>query len=416
MADALCGPSNALQSFQKHAATDRTLQQDRLVQRHSPSQQQGFRSSPGPAGTLDPEFEAFQAGASPQTLSEASHFNHHLPPQHHAAPQSSLPGWASDFQNLTIGSAPPQFAPSHQAQSHVGQGGASWHQDFLQQQSGPSPQTMQPSQLRPSFSPMAHQPLYAPMYSPMNQVSEQPGKQRAEFYEENLFDDAAFERAFDDARAEISLGENVERELLNPDVTYDPVHDESIHDTISYLQNQGLDAEADYYTQYTPEELQRIEREHREKGQGVAEQQPQVIDDDALAQTAGQLLQSVSDNTSQKFQESNFLALMRKIRDKEIKVEGDHMVEVSLPSSPLSTTTVETPSTEFTPIPFPDPGMSLEWGLVSSSLSRPGSYDGHGMDVSGLNPAYLLHNHKPESVACKVLGCDGSAHCTYHAP
>jgi hypothetical protein len=38
MADALCGPSNALQSFQKHTTVDRTLQQDRLVGRHSPSQ------------------------------------------------------------------------------------------------------------------------------------------------------------------------------------------------------------------------------------------------------------------------------------------------------------------------------------------------------------------------------------------
>jgi hypothetical protein len=38
MADALCGPSNALQSFQKHTTVDRTLQQDRLVGRHSSSQ------------------------------------------------------------------------------------------------------------------------------------------------------------------------------------------------------------------------------------------------------------------------------------------------------------------------------------------------------------------------------------------
>lgn len=38
MADALCGPSNALQNFQKHTTVDRTLQQDRLVGRHTPSQ------------------------------------------------------------------------------------------------------------------------------------------------------------------------------------------------------------------------------------------------------------------------------------------------------------------------------------------------------------------------------------------
>ena len=38
MSDALCGPSNALQNFQKHTSVDRTLQQDRLLSRQSPSQ------------------------------------------------------------------------------------------------------------------------------------------------------------------------------------------------------------------------------------------------------------------------------------------------------------------------------------------------------------------------------------------
>lgn len=33
MADALCGPSNALQNFQKHTTVDRTLQQDRFTSR-----------------------------------------------------------------------------------------------------------------------------------------------------------------------------------------------------------------------------------------------------------------------------------------------------------------------------------------------------------------------------------------------
>ena len=38
MADALCGPSNSLQSFQKHTSIDRTLQQDRLSTRESSSE------------------------------------------------------------------------------------------------------------------------------------------------------------------------------------------------------------------------------------------------------------------------------------------------------------------------------------------------------------------------------------------
>ena len=38
MADGMCGPSNPLQNFQKHSTVDRTLQQDRLISRPSPSQ------------------------------------------------------------------------------------------------------------------------------------------------------------------------------------------------------------------------------------------------------------------------------------------------------------------------------------------------------------------------------------------
>ena len=38
MADTLCGPSNSLQSFQKHTSVDRTLQQDRLATHEPPTE------------------------------------------------------------------------------------------------------------------------------------------------------------------------------------------------------------------------------------------------------------------------------------------------------------------------------------------------------------------------------------------
>lgn len=59
---------------------------------------------------------------------------------------------------------------------------------------------------------------------------------------------------------------------------------------------------------------------------------PLQHDDDEMATTAGQLLERVADNTSEKFQNSQFLELMRKLRDREVKVEGDKMVEVSAQS------------------------------------------------------------------------------------
>lgn len=60
--------------------------------------------------------------------------------------------------------------------------------------------------------------------------------------------------------------------------------------------------------------------------------------DDELAVTAGELLERVADNTTDKFQQSNFFALMRRLRDGEARVEGDKIVgaedAVSAPPTP----------------------------------------------------------------------------------
>lgn len=92
------------------------------------------------------------------------------------------------------------------------------------------------------------------------------------------FDDAAFERAFEDAR--VQLEDNQRREA--------------------------------------PAEVVEEKKEVKDK----------ELDSDALARTAAQLLDSLSGNQSRKFQDSTFLALMRRLRDREVRVEGDKMVEV----------------------------------------------------------------------------------------
>jgi len=52
------------------------------------------------------------------------------------------------------------------------------------------------------------------------------------------------------------------------------------------------------------------------------------VDSDELSRTAGKLLESLASEQGQKFKESNFMKLMRQLRDKEVKVEGGEMVEV----------------------------------------------------------------------------------------
>ncbi|KAF2088702.1 hypothetical protein K490DRAFT_63915 [Saccharata proteae CBS 121410] len=220
MSDALCGPSNALQNFQKHASVDRTLQQDRLSSRHSPSQ--GFRSAPGPnAGVLDSDFEAFQTGHPGPQPENLTILPGNTVPNPFAFRSPPLPDWAADFQRLHVSTPPlPAVHQTHnvhvQPSAHTGS--LNWHQDFLSQQAPSSAQ-----QANNHIQYMPHRPmanlygspyLQQPTYMPDTRSSIK-GKQVAG--NENItFDDAAFDRAFDTARAEM-LDEPVQEPVAQSD-------------------------------------------------------------------------------------------------------------------------------------------------------------------------------------------------------
>jgi len=75
---------------------------------------------------------------------------------------------------------------------------------------------------------------------------------------------------------------------------------------------------------------ERMEQRLEEQKQ---EEQPSINNGDEMAATAGRLLERVADNTSEKFQNSQFLGLMRRLRDREVRVEEDKIVEISEQSS-----------------------------------------------------------------------------------
>ncbi|KAF1968373.1 hypothetical protein BU23DRAFT_541322 [Bimuria novae-zelandiae CBS 107.79] len=442
MADALCGPSNALQNFQKHTSVDRTLQQDRLVGRHSPLQ--GFRSSPGPnAGALDHEFEVFQAGHALSPQPQFQHLPPHLarppPPQFAQAPPA--PDWASDFQRLNISHAP----QVPQQRIPVQNTASSWHQDFMGQR-GPAVQAPSFQQQQNSFGGMAgygmsgfsrpgfQQGSFGMMNgSPMSEAAQ--GKQTAQ-ESAPQFDEAAFEKAFADVqqaeeqahaeslRQEEALKEETiqdEQVLESEDpalarireqrpavyaalklrstvdlntaskaapyldalesmethheLTKDASEAKWVVDTLRQIANREApqdiksrserlirainerlmstypllsapipinqdsiweELEAAGYTR-TPVPEQVLQQQQPEQKQD--EQHQPRHDDDEMAQTAGRLLERVSDNTSEKFQNSQFFSLMRRLRDHEVRVEGDKMVEVSSAQSTSSPST-----------------------------------------------------------------------------
>lgn len=96
----------------------------------------------------------------------------------------------------------------------------------------------------------------------------------------------------------------------------------------------------------TPEPLQRMPQPPEEEQK--QQEQPRPNQDDEMAATAGRLLERVADNTSEKFQNSQFLGLMRRLRDREVRVQEDKIVEVegaAAAQQQTSTTSTTPPST-----------------------------------------------------------------------
>lgn len=381
MADALCGPSNPLQSFQKHTSVDRTLQQDRLASRHSPSQ--GFRSSSSrDVGLLDPEFEAFQAG---QTFGHPFAFQQpgFQPPafqQPSVHPQTSanapsLPAWATDFQRLHISSPSSQ---QHRVPQQVASGG--WDADFIRQQPTPfrgQPMTQPERQHEyvntmttleqnnwQRFRSLSQWSEFGTSYDLQTPATQLKGKERAIQEEMHNFDEAALEKAFEDAHADALAHQGVadERAPLKQYTDHLAAQDQlegegvleaadldfgvpvGVEDAEMSILNEQLNGSLlrdilnnprlEEILYNPPFEDTLSDQPIAEKQQQAQEdrQQQQGTDDEELALTAGQLLDSVADNTTEKFKQSQFLALMRKLRDHEIRVEGERMVEVSTAS------------------------------------------------------------------------------------
>lgn len=154
------------------------------------------------------------------------------------------------------------------------------------------------------------QPTFAPSYPMYNATMNThrfPQEVRTEQHApQERFDESAFEAAFEQARAD--------------------------------MEAQGTEAapeiEQHLHDMHESQPMESAREDLRVESDDIAQKdqenpQTQAHDADALAQTAGQLLHSVRDEQNDKFQQSTFLALMRRIRDREVEVNGDEFREVS---------------------------------------------------------------------------------------
>ncbi|KAF7595417.1 hypothetical protein BBP40_006037 [Aspergillus hancockii] len=312
MSDALCGPSNALQNFQKHASVDRTLQQDRLASRRSPSQAQGFRSQNSSEGILDPEFSTFESNLAGAPLSDLQHPGHFATPSSHFAVRNPTPNpdWAADFQRMQI-SGPSPLAhqqPNLATVSVPTFAQHGWQSEFINQQQQPSPaQQHQPliQRFQPSFA-----ARYTASEAVVNTFPSAQEMVSSQLPPTEVFDESAFEAAFEQAKADLAS--------QTTDNTQDVANEvNQLGATPTSQAQETIKIGSDTIPPTSKDDVR-----------------AQLNDADELARTAGQLLQSVSHDQSQKFRESNFLALMRRIRDREVHVEGDEFRETSQPLHP----------------------------------------------------------------------------------
>ncbi|KAF3939446.1 hypothetical protein ABW19_dt0203231 [Dactylella cylindrospora] len=298
----MCGPSNPLQQLKNHTSFDRSIQQDRFRPSTGSQSSSQFRHQPLQSHPLDHEFEQFLGtppGPSQQQAVPQQPIQYFAPTPSPPLQQAS---WATDFQRLQINTPPPA-----QLQHTPNVGFTGWGTEFLQQLKAPSAAPVvasgssiqQNGVLGNSGYMGIGMSSYSPGIQPMSSMQEQSLNAKVDYTDaefDQMFEEAAAQQFGQAEQMDFPQREAPKPQLLTPATT----------------------------------PLSQVEELRPEETQKEAEQEKEREKDDAdeLAKTAGQLLDSLSQDTSQKFQESQFLALMKKLRDKTVKVEDGKMVEV----------------------------------------------------------------------------------------
>lgn len=300
---------------------------------------QGFRTRDPRTGSLDAEFAAFEAGPANPFQHEQPLLPGNLPA--YQPPVSLQNGaassWAADFQNLHISNQP---ILSHQFRTEAPlMKSNGWQNEFATHQSNNRSTTAQGKQaiqlpnqnqyvasdwrsgqytFGDGYMGMAPTPY---SYGRQQQVQEQ---QQSYQPAEPVYDEAAFADAFEQAsqHAEAMVTERPEVDRTLQQDGSDLLHKDAIPTDPAFGQEfPSLTRSPDS----TPIRIGSDAIPYQDQKTRTPDQDNR--DADELARTAGQLLSSVQHDTSDKFQNSQFLALMRKIRDGEVRVEGEEFKE-----------------------------------------------------------------------------------------
>ncbi|THH15137.1 hypothetical protein EW146_g5294 [Bondarzewia mesenterica] len=294
-----CGPVNPLQGLTKRFDQDRGLQQVRrehiVVETDSHPHSRAHLKDYFGAGRAGPSRETFRTEqpTRPELAQDAARFfSGHTTsaPPSFAGPSAfdltalhaSLPGPSqAHARALALSSTQPPTA-------HASVPFASWAADFVVQ----SPAKASPAQ----------------MSSPQTHVQEQNhSMQRPEFGTSRMFlpSMSGFQ--------------------MNQMTAMSPVHSPLLQQPAPTPLDQKL-----WDQEFRSLEASFLSTEAFQAAkQGQSHHPPQQVADE-LARTAGQLIDSVSHDQNPKFQNSQFMGLMRQLRDREMVVEGNDLVQNSL--------------------------------------------------------------------------------------
>ncbi|CAK7202696.1 hypothetical protein SEUCBS139899_005423 [Sporothrix eucalyptigena] len=383
MADNMCGPSTALKSFSEHVNRDRSVHQDRTAPgRAGPA---NFRSTPMGNHSNEAEVRAFTSGAQSAFQAEPMGMPHEMNGHVHPAafqqmgpqmgtPQARFAGpgaapnanWAAEFaaSPAALSSAAPQahqpFVPQQPLQA-VNQR----LQHFSSGMMAPAPAFV--SMAQPNFSNHT-------MYNGYTSMTSSYAPPAANFHATSStttatttqttrpgdapsgvagLTEAELEARFAQMETELDFqgemdswmqahgpttAERAEAQTEDVDAILESLADELDAQRLAESEATAAEAEA-APAQPTEEEVAR-EAEKR--------------DQDDLARTAGQIINTLDAHPNARFQESSFLRLMRRIHTREVTVKGEDLVDeaTGLPingSSQDGPTSAEDPSGQETP-------------------------------------------------------------------
>ncbi|TGJ80126.1 hypothetical protein E0Z10_g8641 [Xylaria hypoxylon] len=319
MADASCGPSNAFKGLARHIEQDRSHQQDRV----GPGSQhpaQNFRSTPLNTGLPD-QFRAFQQ-------------------QNAALPQYAEPGWkvySHPTNTPSHASHAATFFPQQPTQQPAGfatSAGGSWVNDF--QRMGFANAHAGPLHMQPTQGPIMGQPSMAdPIHSGFStrQHSTFPPFQSSPIGLHPINHQFGTVQNSNNMQTPELIG-NTSHAL---DTQTEAILEREFEDAMNeWMVQNGPGAEMSGQSDVNAQD------DNLTANPNLASTEPTVHDmpekdsaenRDELSRAAAQLVDSLADNDSEKFKNSDFLALMRRIASQELTVQGNDLVETQQPTT-----------------------------------------------------------------------------------